>query len=564
MKMHARATSPLQYSAKSNSGHGLLLQGQCACGGVCATCRSKKRLQAKLAIRASNDPLEQEADRVADQVLAAPAHPAVKRASPNIQRSTGPATGVASAAPASVEHVLASSGRPLDSALQQDMGQRFGHDFSRVRVHSGAAAEQSARDVSAHAYTVGHNIVFGAGQFAPMAHAGRRLIAHELMHVVQQGAATASGSGSLRPALQRKPGPPKFTKGDVVILKLPLLRMATTLGGAKLAALLARGDRLEVEAIEPQGGGAVYQVKVIDNADPAKNGKVGVVRVDWVMQAPPKPAAASATSAASPPLIEMDLDPSDPALPLKTPGYSDPPRPQPMSVLEAYQKQLMAAAPLTQAVMDEFGASRDPAQRAAVTVLVLRKEIIAAARATGDQGIPPQLLGAIISVEMLNRGADLNKEIAWARNIHLGDPSIGVSQLKLSSAAMVEGDIPWIEAQTPTDQGRAAAKKQVDKAYSGLSDETRKALLEKLAAPTTSVPLTARYLAKLKNRPNRFPDIKAEKMTQFGQGRESGVIATEYNLGPTATAAADASASDYGLSVAHLTYHEAMRAVLGL
>jgi hypothetical protein len=66
------------------------------------------------------------------------------------------------------------------------MGQRFGHDFSRVRVHTDAAAERSARDVNANAYTVGHNIVFGARQFAPGTHEGRRLIAHELTHVVQQ------------------------------------------------------------------------------------------------------------------------------------------------------------------------------------------------------------------------------------------------------------------------------------------------------------------------------------------------------------------------------------------
>ena len=98
------------------------------------------------------------------------------------------------AAPASVDHVLASPGRPLEPALRQDMEQRFGHDFSRVRVHSGAAAEQSARDVNAHAYTVGHNIVFGAGRFAPGTHEGRRLIAHELTHVVQQSGADGIGA----------------------------------------------------------------------------------------------------------------------------------------------------------------------------------------------------------------------------------------------------------------------------------------------------------------------------------------------------------------------------------
>ena len=75
------------------------------------------------------------------------------------------------------------------------MEQRFGHDFSRVRVHSGAAAEQSARDVNANAYTVGHDIVFGAGRFAPGTYEGRRLIAHELTHVLQQGGVDRMSAG---------------------------------------------------------------------------------------------------------------------------------------------------------------------------------------------------------------------------------------------------------------------------------------------------------------------------------------------------------------------------------
>lgn len=148
-------------------------------------------LQRKLAVGASNDPLEQEADRTADQVLAAPALAAVSAASNHIQRYAGPAAGPAQAAPASVDRVLAGSGAPLDLAVRQDMERRFSYDFSRVRLHTGGAAEQSAREVSAAAYTVGHNIVFGAGQFAPGTHEGRRLIAHELAHVVQQGAAAA-------------------------------------------------------------------------------------------------------------------------------------------------------------------------------------------------------------------------------------------------------------------------------------------------------------------------------------------------------------------------------------
>src|ERR1041384_4310438 len=133
-----------------------ILQRKCACGThttggeQCSGCaKNKKGLQRKLAIGASSDPLEQEADRVADLVMAAPSPSPVSSTPPRIQRFTGHATGEKDGAPASVDRVLASVGRPLDPALQQDMGQRFGHDFSRVRVHSDASAEQSARDVNA-------------------------------------------------------------------------------------------------------------------------------------------------------------------------------------------------------------------------------------------------------------------------------------------------------------------------------------------------------------------------------------------------------------------------------
>lgn len=159
-------------------------------------------LQKKLSIGASNDPLEQEADRVADQVLASPASSAVSSAPQRIQRFSGHSSDQAGSAPASVDRVLASSGRPLEPALRNDMEQRFGHDFSAVRIHDGPAAEQSAREVNANAYTAGAHIVFGAGQLQPEGHQGRHLLAHELTHVVQQSGAgeqiQRDGMGDLR------------------------------------------------------------------------------------------------------------------------------------------------------------------------------------------------------------------------------------------------------------------------------------------------------------------------------------------------------------------------------
>ncbi len=101
-------------------------------------------------------------------------------------------------APPIVHDVLSSPGQPLDPATRSFMEPRFGHDFSCVRVHTDGRAAASARDVSANAYTVGRNVVFGAGRFAPETHEGRRLIAHELTHVVQQGTARPTPSAMLR------------------------------------------------------------------------------------------------------------------------------------------------------------------------------------------------------------------------------------------------------------------------------------------------------------------------------------------------------------------------------
>jgi hypothetical protein len=158
----------LQTQSSAPLAASLMLQRKCSCGnhtasgGECAEC-SKKKLQKKLRIGAVNDPLEYEADRVADHVLRMPLRGETGKAPIKLQRLSHAGAGQESTVPDSVHQTLASSGRPLDASLSRDMGNRFGHDFSGVRVHQGSGAEQSARDVNAKAYTVGNNIVFGAG-----------------------------------------------------------------------------------------------------------------------------------------------------------------------------------------------------------------------------------------------------------------------------------------------------------------------------------------------------------------------------------------------------------------
>lgn len=98
-------------------------------------------------------------------------------------------------APRLVHEVLSSPGATLASDAVAFMEPRFGYDFSEVRVHTNSQATQSARMVNALAYTVGRDIVFGPGQYAPHTEEGRKLLAHELAHVVQQDSPTQAGPG---------------------------------------------------------------------------------------------------------------------------------------------------------------------------------------------------------------------------------------------------------------------------------------------------------------------------------------------------------------------------------
>lgn len=130
-----------------------------------------------------------------------------------LQRSAGSQSGP-DTAPAIVHEVLSSPGRPLDPATRAFMEPRFGHDFSRVRVHTDTKAAESAREVNALAYTVGSDVVFGTGQYGPGTSQGQRLLAHELTHVVQQkdippGSASVSTIlhiGSINEKFEREAG----------------------------------------------------------------------------------------------------------------------------------------------------------------------------------------------------------------------------------------------------------------------------------------------------------------------------------------------------------------------
>ena len=165
--------------------------------------------QAKLSVSQPGDPFEREADRVADAVMRMPepgAAPAISsRADSGPQRKCASCDecaheeevqrkedGGAVASASGPSPMPQGGGRPLPAPARSFFEPRFGHDFSAVRVHTGSAADASARSIQALAYTHGRDIVFRGDQYAPESTAGRRLLAHELTHVVQQGG-VASG-----------------------------------------------------------------------------------------------------------------------------------------------------------------------------------------------------------------------------------------------------------------------------------------------------------------------------------------------------------------------------------
>ena len=155
---------------------GSLLQRKCACGGSAG--------------------LSGECEGCSKQSLS------LQRSTRNAEHETRNSGGM----PSIVHDVLRSPGQPLDSQTRAFMEPRFGHDFSHVRVYTDARAAESAAAVNALAYTVGHAVVFGGGQYAPQSMNGQRLLAHELTHVVQQGATPLAG-----PMIQRQEemaGPP--------------------------------------------------------------------------------------------------------------------------------------------------------------------------------------------------------------------------------------------------------------------------------------------------------------------------------------------------------------------
>lgn len=162
-----------------------------------------RMMQAKLSVSHPQDAFEHEADRVADQIMCMPAPTQSPRISAirddsALHRASASAMDVPTVDAATEHSIQSLSGRgsALPDAVRSYMEPRFSANFSAVRVHTDAHAHELARSVNAQAFTVGPHVVFGAGRYSPDTEGGKRLLAHELTHVVQQASA---------PRLDRKP-----------------------------------------------------------------------------------------------------------------------------------------------------------------------------------------------------------------------------------------------------------------------------------------------------------------------------------------------------------------------
>jgi hypothetical protein len=180
-------------------------------GGIPVESPLVKAAQAPRKLQVPGVEYEREADQISERVMAV-TEPRRADASASIAtRRVGSHANDLHEAPAAVTEVVRGAGEPLLADTRAFMEPRFGHDFSRVRVHRDAKAARAADAVNARAYVIGSDMVFGRGEYAPGTGSGRSLIAHELAHVVQQPDPTGPD-----PALQRAPKKARTAAGEFV------------------------------------------------------------------------------------------------------------------------------------------------------------------------------------------------------------------------------------------------------------------------------------------------------------------------------------------------------------
>lgn len=459
-----------------------------------------------------------------------------------------------------------SSGRALEPDFRLWFERRTGQNLGEVRIHRGAQAEKATRGHGALAATLGSDIALSSTVGGTDTPQGRFVLTHELIHVAQQqGAQYPMSKGpdsaaeyqahALTPSLL-VPGP----RPSILRVAQPSLMFLTDLSGqhagsaaggitADLTSPIVVGRTVHFQvdisptaSVGPAAASVVYQWRVFDRDSGAKVAehttwgsqsntaqtgiiypRVGRFRVECTQMNQGQNAGPALT-------LEQDAVAEDPALAGSLSSDSD--------YSEAERE-----------LVDDF-----------------RQYVNDAAAGTGAQGITPRFLASVLREEMAN--TNTSPLPSWARGTNKAaredevsdvktaiqnraagssvptkeiDRSIGVGQVKLSTAAMAQGLIPWVE-QDPLN--KQAGRKQVETNFAALPASTLADLHTLLAWPKSNIQTAATQLAKLKNRSNRYPSLAR---ADFGTNqRACEIIATEYNIGPTTSIEPLANASDYG------------------
>jgi len=209
-----------------------------------------------------------------------------------VQRAASRTADPGALAPASVAVAMSQPGKPLASHERAPLERALGHDFSQVRVHADHQAAASAQAIGARAYTVGNHIAFGFGQFAPQTRHGQRLLAHELTHVIQQGAGAtppslvqremAYADGYARPYKSDEAEIKNAEKGDWSPASVDFKESAANSGGGSGADTFAK----LLTQIESKAVGSITELGLIGHANATNFGLSGTVngKAVWFTQ----------------------------------------------------------------------------------------------------------------------------------------------------------------------------------------------------------------------------------------------------------------------------------------
>ena len=454
-----------------------------------------------------------------------------------------------------------SSGTSLDPRLRGQFENQIGEKLGDVRIHRGTEIDKSLRAHGALAAAAGNDVAISTGVPSPETQEGRAVLQHELVHVAQQK--NARGPVTDRVDFEAEEQAKNFAspqagrdlsqirqvlQPSVMFLTADSGQHVDTPGGgltADLTSPVVAGRKvhfqLDVSSMPPHPSPTSYYEWIVIDRDAKKTvahdisttnehaivyPRAGHFRVECFFVDPRKGKTPTVT-------LDQDVVDEDPKLAGSLDSDSD---------LAEAERELV----------DD-----------------LRTYVIDAATATGPQGITPLFLAAILRQEISNTNPafswvpfrDTNKQ---SRESELSDVktaiekkasgatvdpkdidhSVGVAQVKLSTAAMHKGLIPWTEAN-PANKGPARATIATN--FSALPTTSLTDLHTLLAWPKSNIKTAADLLARLKNRTNRYPTMSRGS---FGADqRACEIVATEYNIGPTTSPEPAAVASSYGKDI---------------